>query len=135
MRSRRRLIQIISDAEPANSAHSVQTLLKGYKAAIRGTTGGPSIFRTPGIVLGFSGFFDEENGYENSRNEQQNPHGHLASAPCRKRRPHGFVSSQSVRGGCASDLLWRNAINLLNIGPRENRAVDDLKACNDAWSR
>jgi hypothetical protein len=114
MRSRRRLIQIISDAEPANSADSVQTLLKGYKAAIRGTTGGPSIFRTPGIILGLSGFFDEENGYENSHNEHQNPHG-----PCRKRQPHGFVSSHSVCGDCSNYLLWRNAINLLSISPHE----------------
>jgi hypothetical protein len=114
MWSRRRLIQIISDAEPANSADSVQTLLKGYKAAIRGTTGGPSIFRTPRIVLGLSGFFDEENGYENSHNEHQNPHG-----PCRKRQPHGFVSSHSVCGGCSNYLLWRNAINLLSISPHE----------------
>jgi hypothetical protein len=87
MWSRRRLIQIISDAEPANSADSVQTLLKGYKAAIRGTTGGPSIFRTPGIVLGLSGFFDEENGYENSHNEQQNPHGHLPLARAENASP------------------------------------------------
>jgi hypothetical protein len=69
MRSRRRLIHIISDAEPADSADSVQTLLKGYKAAIGRGTGGRSILRAPRIVLRFSGFFEDDGRYENSHDE------------------------------------------------------------------
>ena len=62
MRPGRRLIHIISDAEPTNSADSVQTLLKGYKAAIRGSTGSRSVLCAPRIVLRFGGFFDAEDG-------------------------------------------------------------------------
>jgi len=81
MRPWRRLIQVISDAEPANSADRVQALLKGYKAAVCGRTGGRSILRAPWIVLRFSGFFDAEDRYENSRNEQQRPHGQFLVGP------------------------------------------------------
>jgi len=84
MWSGRRLIQIISNAEPANSADSVQTLLKGYKPAIRGTIGSPSVLGAPQIVLRFSGFFDAENGYENPRNQEQKPHGRLLASPMMK---------------------------------------------------
>jgi hypothetical protein len=75
MRSGRRLIHIIPDAEPADSTDSVQTLLKGYKAAIRGSRRSRSILRAPRVILRYSGFFDAEDGYENSRNEQHKPHG------------------------------------------------------------
>jgi hypothetical protein len=74
MRPGRRLIHIISDAEPTNSADSVQTLLKGYKAAIRGSTGSRSVLCAPRIVLRFSGFRDAEDRCKNSRNEQQTRH-------------------------------------------------------------
>jgi hypothetical protein len=74
MRSGRSLIQIISDAEPANSADSVQTLLKGYKAAIRGTTGGSSVLRAPRIVLR-SAWSVEHSAYSDHTEHKQNiPH-------------------------------------------------------------
>ena len=60
--SGRRLIEIIPNAEPTNSADGVQTLLKGHKAAIRRSTGTASVLRAPRIVLCFSRLFDAENG-------------------------------------------------------------------------
>ena len=69
MRSGRWLIQIIADAETANSADSGQTLLKAYKPAIRGTTGGPSVLRATRIVLRLCGSFGADDDDENSENE------------------------------------------------------------------
>src|SRR5690349_7684101 len=100
MRPRRRLIQIVSEAEPANSADSVQTLLKGYKATIRGRTGRRSILGAPRIVLRPSGRFDPEDCYENPGNEQQASHGRLLIAPRQKRQRLVFVSSpRAMRPG------------------------------------
>jgi hypothetical protein len=79
------LIQIVSDTEPADSTDSVQTLLKGYKAAIRGRAGRRSILRAPRIVLRLSGCFDPGHGYKNAGNEKQKSHGRLL---VRKRSAH-----------------------------------------------
>jgi hypothetical protein len=40
--------------------------------------------------LRFSRFFDAEDGYENSRNEQQKPHRQLLLTPAEKRQPDAF---------------------------------------------
>jgi len=74
MRSWRRLVHIISDAEPTNSADSVQALLKGYKAAIRGTTGSPSVLCAPRIVLCFGACSSAEKTHAKSQREQHQPH-------------------------------------------------------------
>ncbi len=98
MRTRWRLvlrIRLTIAAEPSRGFHA---LLKGREAAI--CTAHPTIVnRAPRIVLGFSGFFDAEDGYQNSRNEQQKPHGRLLLAPCRQRQPHALVSSSRAREG------------------------------------
>jgi hypothetical protein len=40
--------------------------------------------------LRFSRFFDAEDGYENSRNEQQKPHRQPLLTPAEKRQPDAF---------------------------------------------
>ena len=74
MRSGRRHIHIVADTEPANSADRIQTLLKGYKAAVRGRTGSPSILRAPRIILRLGGFFNAEESYQRPDDEQQMSH-------------------------------------------------------------
>src|ERR1051325_4139735 len=74
MRSGRRHIHIVADTEPANSADRIQTLLKGYKAAIRGRTGSPSILRAPRIILRLGGCFNAEESYQRPDDEQQMSH-------------------------------------------------------------
>src|SRR5262249_31660981 len=74
MRCRRRPIHIISDAESANSADSVQALLKGYKAAIRGTVGSPSVIRAPRIVLRLGWSIEHSHRSDETEHKQDKSH-------------------------------------------------------------
>lgn len=74
MRSGRRLIHIIADTEPANSADGIQTLLKSHKAAVRGSAGSRSILSAPRIILRLGRFFVAEEGYRKPNDEQQTSH-------------------------------------------------------------
>jgi hypothetical protein len=74
MRSGRRLIHIVADTEPANSADRIQTLLKSYKAAVRGRTGSPSILCAPRIILRLGGCFNAEESYQRRDDGQQMSH-------------------------------------------------------------
>ena len=72
MRSRWRLVQVIALTEPADTAHGLQTLLKGCEAAIR-TAAVPvaTVVSAPRIVLRFGAIFDADDTDANSQNKNK----------------------------------------------------------------
>jgi len=70
MWSRRRLIQVVELAKPADPAHGVQTLLKGCEAAIRAAAVRVStVVCAPWIVLSFGATSNADDANTNYQHE------------------------------------------------------------------